>query len=112
MVFDDDDFDYDKGIIKNNVLLRNVVKVEDVEDPISVGENLPYIFVFSFLILGYSVEEIYTRMPSATLRRIYNLPEFSSTLEFLSMLAMTSGRLLKVFFFSNLIMACILISQT
>jgi nuclear GTP-binding protein len=29
-----------KGSKKNNVLLRNVVKVEDVEDPISIGEYL------------------------------------------------------------------------
>ena len=29
--------------------------------------------------------------------RIYNIPEFSSTLEFLTMMALTNGRLLKVF---------------
>ena len=40
VVFDDDDFDDGKGVKKNNVLLRNVVKVEDVEDPISVGKYL------------------------------------------------------------------------
>ena len=37
VVFDDDYFDDGKGQSKSNVLLRNVVKVEDVEDPIAVG---------------------------------------------------------------------------
>jgi nuclear GTP-binding protein len=37
VVFDDDDYDDGKGTKKSNVLLRNVVRVEDVEDPISVG---------------------------------------------------------------------------
>ena len=36
------------------------------------------------------------RTPPATLQKIYNLPEFSSTLEFLTMLALSGGRLLKV----------------
>ncbi|KAJ3575323.1 hypothetical protein NP233_g1179 [Leucocoprinus birnbaumii] len=64
VVFDDDDFGDGKGNTKGNVLLRNVVKVEDVEDPIAVG-------------------------------RIYKIPEYHSTLEFLTMLALTNGRLLK-----------------
>lgn len=37
VVFDDDSDD-GKGTKKSNILLRNVVKVEDVEDPIAVGE--------------------------------------------------------------------------
>jgi len=37
VVFDEDDFDDGKGSRKGSVLLRNVVKVEDVEDPIAVG---------------------------------------------------------------------------
>ncbi|KAG6833960.1 hypothetical protein H0H87_007971 [Tephrocybe sp. NHM501043] len=73
----DDDFDDGKGQTKSSVLLRNVVKVEDVEDPIAV------------------VEEILGRTPLPTIQKIYSLPEWSSTLEFLTMLAMTSGRLLK-----------------
>ena len=36
------------------------------------------------------------RTPSTTLQKIYNLPEFGSTLEFLTMLALSGGRLLKV----------------
>ena len=36
------------------------------------------------------------RTPPATLQKIYNLPEFGSTLEFLTMLALSRGRLLKV----------------
>ncbi|KAH0587814.1 hypothetical protein H2248_006573 [Termitomyces sp. 'cryptogamus'] len=77
VVFDDDYFDDGKGQTKSNVLLRNVVKVEDVDDPIAV------------------VEEILGRTPVTTIQNIYNLPEWTSTLEFLTMLAMTSGRLLK-----------------
>jgi nuclear GTP-binding protein len=39
VVFDEDDeVDDGKGQKKGSVLLRNVVKVEDVEDPIAVGE--------------------------------------------------------------------------
>ena len=37
VVFDEDDYDSGKGMKKGNVLLRNVIKVEDVEDPISIG---------------------------------------------------------------------------
>lgn len=39
VVFDDDSVDSDKGARKSSVLLRNVVKVDDVEDPVAVGEN-------------------------------------------------------------------------
>ena len=77
VVFDDDDYDDGKGSKKGSVLLRNVVKVEDVEDPIAV------------------VEEILLRTPRETLQKIYNLPEFGTTLEFLTMLALSTGRLLK-----------------
>ena len=38
VVFDDDDFDDGKGYKKGSVLLRNVVRVEDIEDPIAVGK--------------------------------------------------------------------------
>ena len=41
VVFDDDDFDDGKGSKKGNVLLRNVTKVEDVDDPIVVGTSSP-----------------------------------------------------------------------
>ena len=37
VVFDDDDFDDGKGSRKGNVLLRNVVKVEDIDDPVAIG---------------------------------------------------------------------------
>ncbi|KAG1903487.1 P-loop containing nucleoside triphosphate hydrolase protein [Suillus fuscotomentosus] len=62
---------------KGSILLRNVLKVEDIEDPIAV------------------VEEILARTEHETLRKLYNLLQFSSTLEFLTMLALNSGRLLK-----------------
>ena len=38
VVFDEDNYNDGKGSKKGSVLLRNVVKVEDVEDPIAVGE--------------------------------------------------------------------------
>lgn len=39
VVFDEDEEDA-KGQRKGSILLRNVVKVEDVEDPIAVGESI------------------------------------------------------------------------
>lgn len=78
VVFDEDDEDnFGKGKQKSSVLLRNVVKVEDVDDPIAV------------------VEEIVSRMSTETLQNIYGLPAFSSILEFLTMYALNNGRLLK-----------------
>lgn len=76
VVFDDDDEEV-KGQKKSSVLLRNVVKVEDVDDPIAV------------------VEEILLRTGREPIRKIYNLPEYTDTLQFLTMLALNSGRLLK-----------------
>ncbi|KAH9946725.1 hypothetical protein B0H21DRAFT_742131 [Amylocystis lapponica] len=77
VVFDDDDFDDGKSKARSNVLLRNVIKVEDLDDPIEL------------------VEEIVSRTDSEMLKKIYNLPQIGSTLEFLTMLALTTGRLLK-----------------
>ncbi|KAJ3802793.1 hypothetical protein GGU11DRAFT_484942 [Lentinula aff. detonsa] len=77
VVFDEDDENF-KGQKKGSVLLRNVVKVEDVDDPIAV------------------VEEILIRTEKETMRKIYSLPDYNATLEFLTMLALSSGRLLKV----------------
>ncbi|GJE91997.1 nucleostemin-like domain-containing protein [Phanerochaete sordida] len=81
VVFDDADDQVDsagrprpKG---TGVLLRNVVKVEDIEDPIAL------------------VEEILSRTSHETLMKIYNLPQIGSPLEFLTMLALVSGKLLK-----------------
>ncbi|KAK2464983.1 hypothetical protein APHAL10511_003059 [Amanita phalloides] len=73
----DDDFDDGKSNKKSSILLSNVIRVEDVEDPITL------------------VEEILLRTPWDTLQKLYNLPEYSSTLEFLTMLALASGKLLK-----------------
>ncbi|PCH34588.1 nucleoside triphosphate hydrolase protein [Wolfiporia cocos MD-104 SS10] len=77
VVFDDDDFDDGKGRRKGNVLLRNVVKVEDIEDPIAL------------------VEEIVARTDHEALQKLYKLPTIETTLQFLTMLALTTGRLLK-----------------
>ena len=49
-----------------------------------------------FFNYAFVVEEIMIRTPPATLQKIYNLPEFGSTLEFLTMLALSGGKLLKV----------------
>lgn len=79
VVFDDDDFDVNgKGGKKESILLRNAIKVEDVDDPIAV------------------VEQILARTDHEMLKKIYNLPHIASTLEFLTMMALTNGRLLKV----------------
>jgi nuclear GTP-binding protein len=75
VVFDEDESGDSSQ--RGSILLRNVVKVEDIEDPIAV------------------VEEILARTEHETLQKLYNLPRFSSTLEFLTMLALNSGRLLK-----------------
>jgi nuclear GTP-binding protein len=51
VVFDEDSYDDGKGSKMGSVLLRNVFKVEDVEDPIAVGEYtmLNRCFIFSHL---------------------------------------------------------------
>lgn len=57
VVFDDDDTNGGKGEGKGNILLRNVVKAEDVEDPIAVGEMDQYLFLqsgFDQIILTHS----------------------------------------------------------
>ncbi|RPD55362.1 P-loop containing nucleoside triphosphate hydrolase protein [Lentinus tigrinus ALCF2SS1-7] len=77
VVFDDDAFDDGKSQRKSNVLLRNVVKVEDIEDPVAI------------------VEEIIARTDHAVLKKLYNVEDYASPLEFLTMVALTTGRLLK-----------------
>jgi nuclear GTP-binding protein len=42
VVFDEDTDVKGTGSSKGSVLLRNVVKVEDVEDPIAVGRLFPF----------------------------------------------------------------------
>jgi nuclear GTP-binding protein len=79
VVFDDDDFDYGgKSKRKDTVLLRNAIKVENVDDPIAL------------------VEQILSRTDHDLLKKIYKLPQVEETLEFLTMVALTMGRLLKV----------------
>ncbi|KAI9438934.1 P-loop containing nucleoside triphosphate hydrolase protein [Lactarius indigo] len=94
-------FDDDEGIQGQNessVLLRNVVKPEDVDDPISVGTFLPFLSLPSELHSNTSppkVEEILVRTQVEKLMKIYNLPSFNTALEFLTMLALSTGRLLR-----------------
>lgn len=101
VVFDEDeDEDAISQRQKGSILLRNVVKVEDIEDPIAVGELFPLVLAADSQghIILFAVEEILLRTERATLQKIYGLPEFSNTLEFLTMLALSSGRLYKVTF--------------
>ena len=49
VVFDEDDFKEKGESSKGNILLRNVVKVEDVDDPIAVGKTPCYTFLISDL---------------------------------------------------------------
>ena len=42
------------------------------------------------------VDEILSRTDHEAIKKIYNLPQVGSTVEFLTMLALVSGRLLKV----------------
>jgi len=96
VIFDDDD--RIQGQMESSVLLRNVVKPEDVDDPISVGRRAP--LSLSLRDLQHTelppVEDILARTQTERLMKIYDLPSFSSTLEFLTMLALSTGRLLKV----------------
>lgn len=99
VVFDDDDDLTAKGIKKGSIILRNVVKVEDVEDPIAVGTFSaifhPFSSSCSLSCHSQPVEEVSDRTTPALLCKIYDLPEFNSTLEFLAMLALKNGKLLK-----------------
>lgn len=52
--------------------------------------------IFNIKIYKISVEEILARTQQEEVQKIYNLPQFTSTLEFLTMFALSSGRLLKV----------------
>jgi hypothetical protein len=70
-------------------------KPEDVDDPISVGRCAHLPTPLRDLDLGLSlVEEI---LASTETERLVNLPTFSSMVEFLTMLALGTGRLLRVF---------------
>lgn len=95
VVFDEDESSDSSQ--RGSILLRNVVKVEDIEDPIAVGGLFGTDIIDGWIAnLPVSVEEILARTEPETLQKLYNLPQFSSTLEFLTMLALNSGRLLKV----------------
>jgi nuclear GTP-binding protein len=93
-----DIFDDDEGIQgqkESSVLLRNVVKPEDVDDPITVGACVPLALSHLSLTLSQKVEEILARTQADKLMKIYNLPVFATALEFLTMLALNTGRLLR-----------------
>ena len=100
VIFDDDDEGI-QGQNESSVLLRNVVKPEDVDDPISIGTvavlspHLSLPTQSSIKKIKKKVEEILARTQADKLMKIYNLPTFNTTLEFLTMLALSTGRLLK-----------------
>ncbi|KLO16885.1 P-loop containing nucleoside triphosphate hydrolase protein [Schizopora paradoxa] len=73
VVFDDESAEAAAG----SMLLRNVLKVEDIPDPIAV------------------VEQILVKTEHSKLQEIYSIPQFNSTLEFLTMIALSAGRLHK-----------------
>jgi nuclear GTP-binding protein len=80
VVFDDADLAPDghkTGVRASSVLLRNVVRVEDVPDPVEI------------------VEAILERTPAERVQTIYGVPPFADARELLTMLALTFGRLLK-----------------
>ena len=94
-IFEDDD--RIQGQKESSVLLRNVVKPEDVDDPISVGGYAYSPSPLRVLNSGLSlVEEILARTQTGRLMKIHDLPALSSTLELLTMLALSTGRFLKV----------------
>ncbi|KAH7091817.1 hypothetical protein BKA62DRAFT_626178, partial [Auriculariales sp. MPI-PUGE-AT-0066] len=68
VVFDDTQSD-------NSALLRNVLRVDKIADPVAV------------------VKVIVARSDAETLQKLYKLPPFATLLEFLTMLALTTGRL-------------------
>ncbi|KAF8484323.1 hypothetical protein F5888DRAFT_1834622 [Russula emetica] len=86
VIFEDDDSIQDQKVL--SVLLCNVVKPDDVDDPISdCHESRKSLH-------GTQTER---------LMKIYDLPTFSSTLEFLTILApLSTGRILKVPLFTSL----------
>lgn len=56
-----------------------------------------YGFSIHFVSYGRTtVEAIVARTPPELLRKIYKIPEYNSPLEFLTLAALTNGRLLKV----------------
>ncbi|KAG9118705.1 hypothetical protein FRC07_006655, partial [Ceratobasidium sp. 392] len=57
--------------------LRNVLKVQAIDDPVT------------------AVEAILSRVPQETLQNIYTIPAFRNVTEFLAMIAMSRGRLTK-----------------
>ena len=86
------------------MLLRNVVKQEDVDDPISVSAFPPCSLARAAPANAFintpppqtEVEQILARTRAEKLTKIYNLPAFSTALEFLTMFALSTGRLLRV----------------
>ena len=93
VIFDDDD--HIQGQKESSVLLHDIVKPEDVDDPISVGRSaLLRALLRDLDSRPLLVEEILARTQTERLMKIYDLPTFSS-LEFLTMLALSTGCLLK-----------------
>ena len=100
VIFDDDN--RIQGQKESFVLLCNVVKPDDVDDPISVGRSS--LLCAPLLDLNsrpLRVEEIFTRTQTERLMKIYHIPTFSSMPDFLTMFALNTGRLLKASPFSS-----------
>ena len=93
VIFDDDD--HIQGQKGSSVLPRNIIKSDDVDDPISVGRSaLLRALLRDLNSRPLLFEEILARTQTERLMKIDDLPTFSS-LEFLTMLALSTGCLLK-----------------
>ena len=81
---------------ESSALLRNAVKPQDVDDPISISRSaLPRAPLLDLNSRPLLVEEILARAQTERLVTIYDLPTFSSTLEFLTKLGLSTVHLLK-----------------
>ena len=88
-----------KGSESQNVLLRNVIKVDDMSDPVAVGKcSDQHVHIRSLEV--YTASLIYDRIMPLNMSRIYAVPEpdpkqEAKAVDFLVKLALSSGRLLK-----------------
>jgi nuclear GTP-binding protein len=84
---------------RGEVMLRNCLKVEEVDDPIAPGQFLG-IHAFIAAILTRpglpTVEAMMLKVQPELLQKLYSVPQFKNVTEFLVAVALTRGRLGKV----------------
>jgi nuclear GTP-binding protein len=84
---------------RGEVMLRNCLKVEEVDDPIAPGQFLGiHAFIAAILTpLGLpTVEAMMLKVQPELLQKLYSVPQFKNVTEFLVAVALTRGRLGKV----------------